>query len=566
MKRLLYLFVVLFVSAAHAQEYCHSIEPAPEYGYFSTAEHTSSGTFSRPEWPYIYSVSVSYFDGTQYDDCSDFRPWDYCYEQAGYTFKTVDLTSSSKPCPNGYSLFQDNDGVYKCESVYLCGDDSQICADGLPASAGIELGYGSTCDRPALKQCDSGDYVTASSPCPGQCVDEQSCYAYAYNTTGCSQTDNILFEYNSPTDWAIQCTDTDGDGSGGSTGGGSGGGGTSNGQSIDYTGYLSDINAGISSLNSSLTNSLNTLNSTNSSGFNSLVSSIDSLQAPLNDISTNTQSTASAIDNQTLSLNESLLNVDTSVQSGSTSINNALTAINNSINANSPIAPIDYTSQLSTINNSVGSTASNINAQLQANNANTTQGLNDVKNSIDALSTLNDDTQLTDAVDSQTNELSEKLSEIRDAVDSLDFGGSGDVDGSTTDVTGVEERLDSLLSQNDVDKEESQSFGTMAWEYITSAVGFQESEDDRIISEFTDSMSKTESELGGVEVQESDLNFVDTIFGSLPASSCQNPVFNGHQLDLCKRAPEINAWLSYIVMALTILALFNEANLVLRTK
>jgi hypothetical protein len=89
---------------------------------------------------------------------------------------------------------------------------------------------------------------------------------------------------------------------------------------------------------------------------------------------------------------------------------------------------------------------------------------------------------------------------------------------------------------------------------------------DDAFTGLNETLSKTESELGGRTVTETDFQFIDTFIGQLPAANCEDPVFHKQTLDWCSKAPTINSWLYWIVAALTVAAVFHELNETLRRK
>lgn len=287
------LLAVLFTTQLiNAQEYCYNVTATTTAFQPPQALNSApSGVYGNPQDAFVQVVSSTLLQFESYTRCSDVRPYEYCYELGNNTINKVQVDIEPKQCPTSYSLFEDTDGVYRCQSVQLCGGEDQICADGLPANAGVSLGYGVTCDRPALKQCDNGSYVPAYDVCPAQCHSESSCYAYAYNTTGCAQGDDIVFDYTDPSNWSITCTS-------GNTGG-STGGGVSEGNSPDYTPQFTQLSGDISDMNTAVNQSLTSLEGANSTGFANVQSGIAGLST---DIQSQTLDLTTSIDNQTSEL------------------------------------------------------------------------------------------------------------------------------------------------------------------------------------------------------------------------------------------------------------------------
>jgi hypothetical protein len=76
----------------------------------------------------------------------------------------------------------------------------------------------------------------------------------------------------------------------------------------------------------------------------------------------------------------------------------------------------------------------------------------------------------------------------------------------------------------------------------------------------TDAFDLTNEEMGGININPEEFEFVNTAIGKIPMSVCSNPVLNGYEVDFCSKAPMINDWLYWIVGFITIIALFHEAN------
>ena len=79
------------------------------------------------------------------------------------------------------------------------------------------------------------------------------------------------------------------------------------------------------------------------------------------------------------------------------------------------------------------------------------------------------------------------------------------------------------------------------------------------LQELTDAINGTPTDLGGMAITPTDFTFIDTVIGSLPTASCQNPAFPFiGSFELCSIAPRVNEWLYWILAILTIIAIFHE--------
>lgn len=71
-------------------------------------------------------------------------------------------------------------------------------------------------------------------------------------------------------------------------------------------------------------------------------------------------------------------------------------------------------------------------------------------------------------------------------------------------------------------------------------------------------MGQSAEEAGFALPDRSQLGQLDTLFGTLAKSSCQNPTNKWFTLDFCSKAPVINEWLYWIFAALTIIACWHK--------
>ena len=108
-------------------------------------------------------------------DCDDY-PNGYlrtnCVVVDGYREISYELAGVSA-CPIGSEYDPTSGGCRELSPVCLCD------VDGHQLQAGYDLGYFS-CDRPALEDCGTGDFVLADEAvCPEDCNDAESCLAEA---------------------------------------------------------------------------------------------------------------------------------------------------------------------------------------------------------------------------------------------------------------------------------------------------------------------------------------------------------------------------------------------------
>jgi len=143
---------------------------------------------------------------------------------------------------------------------------------------------------------------------------------------------------------------------------------------------------------------------------------------------------------------------------------------------------------------------------------------------------------------------------------STNTGGSG---GSSTDVSGIESRLDgineSINNQSTAGMPSESAFNSGFDAVIASGV-------DAIKDEFGKSAIETCIDgVCGSEITGTETDFINTAFGSYSTSSCINPVWiKGQVLDFCSKAPTVNEFLYWIVAMLTSLFLLSEFHTTLR--
>ncbi len=84
------------------------------------------------------------------------------------------------------------------------------------------------------------------------------------------------------------------------------------------------------------------------------------------------------------------------------------------------------------------------------------------------------------------------------------------------------------------------------------------------IDTITGLMEQTPEELGIQELQESDTSFVSTGANVFKTAQCNNPVFDGHTIDLCSHASRIVPIAEFIIWLGTLLFIWNEVHRTLR--
>jgi len=84
------------------------------------------------------------------------------------------------------------------------------------------------------------------------------------------------------------------------------------------------------------------------------------------------------------------------------------------------------------------------------------------------------------------------------------------------------------------------------------------------IDTITGLMEQTSEELGIQELQESDTSFVSTGANVFKTAQCNNPVFDGHTIDLCSHASRIVPIAEFIIWLGTLLFIWNEVHRTLR--
>jgi hypothetical protein len=128
---------------------------------------------------------------------------------------------------------------------------------------------------------------------------------------------------------------------------------------------------------------------------------------------------------------------------------------------------------------------------------------------------------------------------LESIVDQLANNGSGGDTGGTSGTVKIDETgvADIILGDYDTQSE------TMI---------------DNALTTLTDTMNTGLEESGGVLIEETDIDYVATVFGNLPADSCENPAIRGVEIRLCDVAPRINEMLFFVVAALTIIGCFNS--------
>jgi hypothetical protein len=144
--------------------------------------------------------------------------------------------------------------------------------------------------------------------------------------------------------------------------------------------------------------------------------------------------------------------------------------------------------------------------------------------------------------------------EDKDYSDTPSGGGGG---GANVNMAGVERRLDDikgLLTSTPYSGKKA------------SDLAAAEQQVDDAFTALTTAGNKTMAESGGVVLQDTDIQFINTFVGSLPLASCTNPIIYGKVLNFCSKAPLINEWLYWLIAALTIIAVFHELNDTLRRK
>lgn len=91
--------------------------------------------------------------------------------------------------------------------------------------------------------------------------------------------------------------------------------------------------------------------------------------------------------------------------------------------------------------------------------------------------------------------------------------------------------------------------------FDTNATALMQKTEDNALNAF----NETASEAGVVFVQESDIDFITTMFGDLSASQCTDPViWENYTWDLCSRAQDINDILYWILACVTMIAIFHR--------
>ncbi|AUD60366.1 hypothetical protein AYJ58_13160 [Shewanella sp. Pdp11] len=124
-------------------------------------------------------------------------------------YSKLTIETGPRTCPLGYTISHAT-GMCNltdpaaCETVV----EPEICNDGFPANTGEYQ----SCDRPDLKQCDTGEFVEKEGGiCPLKCNDYQSCYDYALSKSSCSISEEFSFYYQDTSNFTYSCLMVDPD-------------------------------------------------------------------------------------------------------------------------------------------------------------------------------------------------------------------------------------------------------------------------------------------------------------------------------------------------------------------
>ncbi|WP_157608110.1 hypothetical protein [Teredinibacter turnerae] len=185
MKAAIYLVLLSFPCLASATAY------NAVYGEYESGNHSSAYSacmaLGAIIYPDHYSRPVTGATSTPTSTTSSSCATDVSYAVVGNLYYIDEECSDP-----------DENGLCSIEII-------ETCEDGFPPDL---LGYYG-CDRPAIKQCDDGSYVTSNTFCPLNptvCTDFDTCYNYALSDASCTGATYFSFNYVDPQNFSFECT------------------------------------------------------------------------------------------------------------------------------------------------------------------------------------------------------------------------------------------------------------------------------------------------------------------------------------------------------------------------